>query len=606
MTGLLPIEQTFDAVVILDAETTSLQAVLPAIARSRQVIAFGDEQIACPRTFTVGVERLAAGESSYQSVESSFRALSAVLPVWNLRTVYRAVDEDLVRQLSKGFYGGQLTRLPEGQSATGLDRTLSVEYLPDGTGLPSADHDGVESVVAEVNRAVELVFEHARLRPRTSLAVVTGSLRHAARIGEAIRAQLPNYPTLGSFFTAGEESFRVVDLERAQGLVRDHVIFSPGYGRTPHGRTLHSLGPLSADGGRAKFALAMTRARRSLHVLSCFRPEDLDVSRLSHGAVDFYELLDREIAGNTDLGSPASRAAASEQALGADPLVADLGDRLRARGARVWHQYDGVLNMVAAADPMTTIGQDDAEIPRPVAIESDGTGHYRRMSVRERSRLRPQLLERLGWRYMPLWTIEVFTDPSACADRIGGYLGLEKPAGASRLRTSHGFFDDGIEHLAIDEARAAEYHVTAEPAGQVFRGHETAGQGFRRQAPATGLTGNTGSKEAGGMSADGDIQGNTDKTGNTGPNGEYAADAAAGATEPKAAGPKPGESTGDVPDQEAEAAGEASRRSEAQATVPEGVLPNKAAEDDPRRWGDQPDNYDHDAWLQEQKPPHWG
>ena len=116
-----------------------------------------------------------------------------------------------------------------------------------------------------------------------------------------------------------------------------------------------------------------------------------------------------------------------------------------------------------------------------MAIESDGTGHYRRMSVRERSRLRPQLLERLGWRYMPLWTIEVFTDPSACADRIGGYLGLEKPAVSSRLRTSHGFFDDDIEHLAIDEARAAEYHVAAEPAGQVFRGHETAGQGF---APA--------------------------------------------------------------------------------------------------------------------------
>ena len=156
------------------------------------------------------------------------------------------------------------------------------------------------------------------------------------------------------------------------------------------------------------------------------------MTRLSHGAVDFYELLDREIAGNSDLGSPASRAAASEQALGADPLVADLGDRLRARGARVWHQYDGVLNMVAAADPLSTIGQDDAEIPRPVAIESDGTEQYRRMTVRERSRLRPQLLERLGWRYMPLWTIEVFTDPSACADRIGGYLGLEKPAVTSR------------------------------------------------------------------------------------------------------------------------------------------------------------------------------
>lgn len=357
LTSLLPAEQRFDAVVILDAEATSLQAVLPAVARSRQVIAFGDDRIASPRGFTVGVERLAAGETSHQPVESAFQALSAVLPVWNLRTVYRAVDEDLVRQLSKAFYDGGLRRLPEGQSATGLDRTLEVEYLPDGTGLPSADHDGVESVVAEVNRVVELVFEHARLRPRTSLAVVTGSLRHAARIGEAIRRQLPEHPLLGSFFTAGQESFRVVDLDRAQGLVRDHVIFSPGYGRTPHGRALHSLGPLSAPGGRAKFALAMTRARRSLHVLSCFRPEDLDVTRLSHGAVDFYELLDREIAGNSDLGSPASRAAASEQALGADPLVADLGDRLRARGARVWHQYDGVLDMVAAADPMRKIGR---------------------------------------------------------------------------------------------------------------------------------------------------------------------------------------------------------------------------------------------------------
>lgn len=44
----------------------------------------------------------------------------------------------------------------------------------------------------------------------------------------------------------------------------------------------------------------------------------------------------------------------------------------------------------------------------------------------------------------------------------------------------------------------------------------------------------------------------------------------------------------------------------APVTVPEGVLPNKAAEDDPRRWGDEPGGYDHDSWLQEQKPPHWG
>lgn len=37
----------------------------------------------------------------------------------------------------------------------------------------------------------------------------------------------------------------------------------------------------------------------------------------------------------------------------------------------------------------------------------------------------------------------------------------------------------------------------------------------------------------------------------------------------------------------------------------EGILPKKASEDDPRRWGDE-SSYDHDAWLKEQRPPHWG
>ncbi len=556
MTGLLPAEQRFDAVVILDAEATSLQAVLPSIARAKQVIAFGDSRIASPRSFTVGVERLAAGESAHQRVESAFSALSAVLPQWRLNFVYRAVDEDLVLQLSKNFYDGSLRRLPEGQQATGLDRALRVEYLPDGTGLPSADHEGVESVVAEVNRVVQLVFEHARLRPRTSLAVVTASLRHAARIGESIRLQLPNHPGLAGFFTAGPESFRVVDLERAQGLVRDHVIFSPGFGRTPHGRALHNFGPLSAEGGREKFALAMTRARRSLHVLTCFQPEDLDHTRLTHGAVDFYELLNREISGNTDLGTPASRAAASEQALGADPLVADLGDRLRARGARVWHQYDGVIDVVAAADPVNTMGQDEAELPRPVAIESDGTEQYRTMSVRERSRLRPQLLERLGWRYMPLWTIEVFTDPSACADRIASYLGLEKVVLPGRGTPSGGFFDDDVDSLSLgsyDENTGQEPGLSTEP-------------GFREEQGPAG-------------------QGNNEDQARSLDNEEAVAMTPGNINHGRSRGEQA------APD--------------AAQTQSAGILPDKASEDDPRRWGDAPDG-DHDAWLKEQKPPHWG
>ncbi|MBG6223855.1 hypothetical protein IWX63_000403 [Arthrobacter sp. CAN_A2] len=38
--------------------------------------------------------------------------------------------------------------------------------------------------------------------------------------------------------------------------------------------------------------------------------------------------------------------------------------------------------------------------------------------------------------------------------------------------------------------------------------------------------------------------------------------------------------------------------------APAPVLPATAGEDDPRSWGDTSD--DHDAWLREQRPPHWG
>jgi hypothetical protein len=175
-----------------------------------------------------------------------------------------------------------------------------------------------------------------------------------------------------------------------------------------------------------------------------------------------------------------------------------------------------------------------------VAIESDGTEQYRTMSVRERSRLRPQLLERMGWRYMPLWTIEVFTDPSTCADRIAGYLGLENVLPPGRGTASGGFFDEDLD---------------SRPAG-------TAGDDRNDdQAPRLEREAVVTPQDHG--------QDNTEDGGQPDNHG----DGQAAPVDPKAG-------TG-------------------------GILPNKAAEDDPRNWGDGAED-DHDSWLKENKPPHWG
>lgn len=564
----LPAGYRFDAVVILDAESTSLQSALPSLARADQVIAFGDEQTACPKSFTVAVSAPGRRDAEQHALESVFGALSRVLPRHRLTVSYRAVDEELVRQLSRGFYDSQLERLPDGRAVTGLDRAVSVDYLPEGKGLPGTDNGGVESVVAEVNRVVDLVFEHARVRPRESLAIITASDRHAVRVAQAIRLQMANHPLLSEFFASGSESFRVVTVDRAAGLVRDRVIFSLGYGRTPHGRALHGFGPLSEPDGRAKFALAMTRARSHIHIVTCFRPEDLDESRLSYGALDFFELLNREMAGNSLLGTPASRALDSEKETGEDPLVADLADRLRARGARVWHHYDGALDMAAAPDPHQLLGREDHEIPAPVAVESDGTAKYQKMSVRERSRLRPQMLERLGWRYVSLWTIEVFTDPSSCADQIALFLGMGSAAADADFSSLLGESLDTSMTAVIDSPRSrrrqeVEADASTEPGEDlpVAAPSEKTSEELEEGAPLVS------------EQADGHDKADSVGTPSEGQPGEQEKEQDNKAVEAR-------------PDSE--------------------LLPKIAPHDADHTWGDRTSDRGHDAWLRENKPPHWG
>ncbi|MFQ4150057.1 DUF4011 domain-containing protein [Arthrobacter sp. LAPM80] len=569
----IPAGYRFDAVVILDAESTSLQSALPALARAEQVVAFGDEQTACPKSFSVAVSAPDTRGAGQHPLESVFGALSRVFPRHRLTVSYRAVDEDLVRQLSTGFYDSQLERLPDGRAVTGVDRAITVDYLPDGKGLPGVGDSGVESVVAEVNRVVDLVFEHARVHPRESLAIITASERHAVRVAQAIRLHMANHPLLAEFFASGPESFRVVTVDRAAGLVRDRVIFSLGYGRTPHGRALHGFGSLSEPDGRAKFALAMTRARTHIHIVTCFRPEDLDGSRLSFGAIDFFELLDREMAGNSLLGTPATRAQDSERETGEDPLVADLADRLRARGARVWHHYDGALDLAAAPDPMQLLGRDDHEIPVPVAVESDGTAKYQNMSVRERSRLRPQMLERLGWRYVSLWTIEVFTDPSSCADQLGRYLGLASTAGEVDLRSLLGTPPETSMTAVIDSPRSRRRtsgtDAEAEPA-TVGTGAEPSAEADAEE-PATADSEPTAAKVVEESEA---------------PMKEQ--------EEATSGGQTPGPVVAEAADKHVASSADSD------------VLPKVAPHDADHTWGDAPSDTGHDAWLRENKPPHWG
>ncbi|WP_229790971.1 DUF4011 domain-containing protein [Zhihengliuella salsuginis] len=410
--SVVPAETKFDAVLLLDADALSLRSAIGAISRAPQVVAFGDEGLGGPKSFSVSVDPTASLRVPKRPV-GTFAALSRVLPRRRLTTVYRGVDEALTEILGAAYYDAELHRLPVARTLSAAKPALTVEYVHDGTGLPGTGAEAVESTVGEVRLVADLVFSHIRRRPQMSLAVVASNQRHAARIAEAIQVQLPNYPWAAEFFARDAEKFQVSTIERSKSVVRDAVIFALGYGRTPHGKAVHDFGALSGPEGDHLVASGLTRSRELLTIVTAVRPEDLDLSRVTGGAACLMDVVERAMLPDPEAGQ--------EDAPLEDPLVADLRNRLVERGATVKQRYRDELDLAIQAPA----GDDgDAALIPPLAVVSDGTDSYRKLTVRQRSRLRPQLLESMGWRYVPLWTIDVFSDPGRIANALGDYLNL--------------------------------------------------------------------------------------------------------------------------------------------------------------------------------------
>ncbi|MCU1585778.1 MAG: family ATPase [Microbacteriaceae bacterium] len=397
----------FDTVVLVDAGATTLPENVGAIRRGKQVVAFGDPVTQTPSPFTIAItgtdDRAELDAEALDSLhgQSALARLGSLLPTLALTRSYRAGGEDLAELVNRRFYAGKIESWPWAGSFLGHN-SIRLDYVADGSGMPDPESGGVESVDAEVNRAVELVLEHAAMRPTESLMVITASPKHAVRVQQAVLAATVGRPELSEFVLGDRpEPFTVTTIEQAVAQSRDRVIFSIGYGRTPHGRVLSDFGALGHPGGERLLAVAMTRARRSLVIVTCFEAADIDEDRMQYGAIALAEIL-------TDV---TARTTVKAQSDVGDPMLIDLARRLQNRGLRVALGHRGKLGLVASHRGMC------------LTIETDSV--LQNTSLRESLRLRPEMLRRLGWHYLRVHAFELFSEPDVVADRVVAMLGLD-------------------------------------------------------------------------------------------------------------------------------------------------------------------------------------
>ncbi len=396
----------FDTVILVDAGATTIAENAGAIRRAKQVVAFGDPVTQTPAPFEIAVTDTLATASTDDSrdelhANSALARLGELLPTLTLTRSYRPGGEDLAELVNRRFYGGRIVSLPWAGSFLGHG-SLALDYVADGHGMPDPDSGAVESPAAEVERVVDLVLDHATKKPQESLMVITASEKHAVQVMQAVLDEAATRPELLEFVTNDRpEPFTVTTIEQAVAQSRDRVIFSIGYGRTPHGRVLSDFGALGEPGGERLLAVAMTRARRSMVIVSSFEPADLDDGRMQHGAVALAEIL-------SEVGA---RQAAVPIPDDSEPMLVDLAQRLQHRGLNVALGHRGKLGLVASRGGMC------------IAIETDTVLH--RTSLRESLRLRPELLRRLGWHYLRVHAFELFSDPEAVAAKVAVMLGAD-------------------------------------------------------------------------------------------------------------------------------------------------------------------------------------
>jgi very-short-patch-repair endonuclease len=407
---LLPLDTVFDVVIFDEASQITPADAVGALARAPQAIVAGDPRQLPPTSFFASsTDTEEDEERDAPSLLAGTRNMESILDVMSFqlpppkgtRTLgwhYRSRDERLIAfsNAQPNLYNWALTTFP-GVAGPDCLSHVAIPFRPGRLGQE-------DSVTDEVARVVELVADHARHRPDVSLGVIAMGIKHANRINEALRRERATDADLEAFMSgvasapAAKERFFVKNLERVQGDERDAIILTIGYGKNSDGRMLYRFGPINNEGGERRLNVAITRARRSMTVVSSFSAQELDPARLrSEGAQMLCRYLAYAESGGADLG----HAAKPKPAL--NPFERDVETHLRAAGIPLIPQYgaSGYWIDFAAQHP-TRPGQ------MVLAIEADGATYHSSATARDRDRLRQEHLEKLGWTFHRIWSQDWF------------------------------------------------------------------------------------------------------------------------------------------------------------------------------------------------------
>lgn len=401
---------TFDLVVMDEASQLRPEDALGAIARARQVVIVGDPKQLPPTNFFVSDNQPANSdddEMQQEEDESILDAAAAVLPVRRrLLWHYRSRHPSLIRFSNSTFYDQSLILFPSSNEPTDA---LGVRYEHVADGCFSARVN-----LPEARRMVDAAISFLRQHPSMSLGLVTTNQPQQVLVAEELERRMTEIPEAAEYMAEWGKTLEplfVKNLENVQGDERDAILVSTVYGRNDDGHLFQRFGPINSQVGHRRLNVLFTRAKRYLCVFSSLTPDDIRVDETSSRGVkalrDFLSYAKTGQLSGTLIGT---REPDSE-------FEVSVAQRLEALGWEVEKQ-------VGVAGYFIDLAVRHPSKPGRfvLGIECDGSRYHSAKSVRDRDRLRQQVLEDLGWSIARVWSLDWYRDPTVQVRRLDAQL----------------------------------------------------------------------------------------------------------------------------------------------------------------------------------------
>ncbi len=445
----------FDVVIFDEASQITTWDAIGAIARGRQTIVVGDPKQLPPTNF---FGRAEDEDEDLPEVERDMPSIldevaAAGVPERRLDWHYRSRDEALVAFSNRFYYGGRLVTFP---APTTGSRALQFHKVD---GIYARGHGG-RTNQREAQAIAEMVQQRLtswiRLpeQDRYTLGVITFNSEQQSLILDLLDAMRRSRSELEWFFSDDrEEPVIVKNLENIQGDERDVMLFSVTFGPDVAGKLTMNFGPINNSGGEKRLNVAVTRARRELHVFSSIVADQIDLHRTrAEGVRDLKAFLDYAERG------PVALPARDEGSLGPTESVFEdaVAEAFRAKG---WE----VRTQVGVSGFRIDLGvvHPDRAGSYLCGIECDGARYHSSATARDRDKVRQAVLEGLGWTIIRIWSTDWFRNADAVVERVHDQLEellqVDREARASEeaeKRSESETRDDDEGSVLLDEPTA--------------------------------------------------------------------------------------------------------------------------------------------------------